>query len=106
MPEWVLRASLGYRFAAVPGLSAVASLSHEGRRNVLPDASARLPSWTQVDAALRYDTQLGGHKATWTLAVENLANRRFFKESPYQYSHIYLFPAAPRTLRLALQTNF
>ena len=37
VPEWVLRASLGYRFAAVPGLSAVASLSHEGRRNVLPD---------------------------------------------------------------------
>lgn len=106
VPEWVLRASLGYRFASVPGLSAVASLSHEGRRNVLPDASVRLPSWTQVDAALRYDTQLGGHKATWTVAVENLANRRFFKESPYQYSHIYLFPAAPRTLRVALQTNF
>lgn len=106
VPEWVLRASLGYRFAAVPGLSALASLSHESARNVLPDASVRLPSWTQLDAALRYDTQLAGKKAVWTLAVENLANRRFFKESPYQYSHIYLFPAAPRTLRLALQTNF
>ncbi|MDP3520714.1 MAG: TonB-dependent siderophore receptor [Hydrogenophaga sp.] len=106
VPEWVLRATVGYRFAAVPGLSAMATLSHEGRRNVLPDASVRLQSWTQVDAALRYDTQLGGHKASWTLGVENLGNRRFFKESPYQYGHIYLFPAAPRTVRLALQTNF
>ena len=50
VPEWVLRATVGYRFAAVPGLSAMATLSHEGRRNVLPDASVRLPSWTQVDA--------------------------------------------------------
>jgi iron complex outermembrane recepter protein len=106
VPEWVLRATVAYRFAAVPGLSAQASLSHEGRRNVLPDASVRLPSWTQVDAALRYATQLGGHKASWTLGIENLANRRYFKESPYQYGHIYLFPAAPRTVRLSLQTNF
>jgi iron complex outermembrane receptor protein len=59
-----------------------------------------------VDAALRYATQLGGHKASWTLGIENLANRRYFKESPYQYGHIYLFPAAPRTVRLSLQTNF
>jgi iron complex outermembrane receptor protein len=106
VPEWIVRLSAAYRIAAVPGLTAQAGLSHEGPRNVLPDASVRLPSWTQVDASLRYDTRLGGHAATWTLGVDNLFNRRFFKEAPYQYSHVYLFPAAPRTVRLALQTGF
>lgn len=103
VPDWTLRALAAYRFAALPGLELEAGLSHEGRRNVTPDASITLPAWTRVDAALRYDTRLNGVKTTWTLAVDNLADRRFFRESPYQFGHVYLFPAAPRTVRVALQ---
>ncbi len=106
VPRWVMRANIGYAVASVPGLHLGAHLSHEGRRSVLPDASIELPAWTRVDASLRYDTRLQGHAASWTIAVDNLQNRRYFKESPYQYSHTYLFPAAPRTLRVAVQTAF
>jgi iron complex outermembrane receptor protein len=106
VPSWVLRAHARYRVAAVPGLSLEAGLSHEGDRAVLPDESVLLPAWTRVDAALRYETRLAGRPATWSLSVDNLTNRRYFQESPYQYSHVYLFPAAPRTVRLALQAAF
>lgn len=106
VPDWVLRAQARYRVAAVPGLSLEGALSHEGRRAVLPDESLMLPSWTRVDAALRYETRLLGQRAIWSLSVDNLANRRAFQESPYQYSHVYLFPMAPRTVRLGLQTRF
>ncbi|MEY4979100.1 MAG: hypothetical protein RLZZ352_1370 [Pseudomonadota bacterium] len=106
VPNWVLRANLSHALAAVPGLHLGAHVSHEGRRAVLPDASVQLPSWTRVDASLRLDTRLHSHPASWTLAVDNLLDRRYFKESPYQYEHVYLFPGAPRTLRLSLQTNF
>jgi hypothetical protein len=34
--------------------------------------------------------------------IENLTDKRYWKESPYQYGHVYLFPGAPRTLRLAV----
>lgn len=106
LPSWVLRANLSHPLPAVPGLSLGAHLSHEGRRSVLPDASVQLPSWTRVDASLRYQTRIQNRPATWTLAIDNLLDRRYFKESPYQYDHIYLFPAAPRTLRLAVETQF
>ena len=43
---------------------------------------------------------------TWSLTVNNLTDRRYLKESPYQFSHVYIFPGAPRTLRLAVQTAF
>lgn len=102
VPKQVLRAQTAYRFASVPGLELAGQLSYEGRRNVLPDGSVTLPSWTRVDAVLRYDTKLRGANATWTLAVDNLFDRRYWKESPYQFSHVYLFPGAPRTLRLGL----
>lgn len=106
VPNWILRANVSHALAAVPGLHLGAHLSHEGRRAVLPDGSLQLPAWTRVDASLRYKTRLNGHPASWTLSVDNLLDRRYFKESPYQYGHVYLFPGTPRTIRLALQTNF
>jgi iron complex outermembrane receptor protein len=106
VPRWVMRANTRYAVASVPGLHLGAHLSHEGRRSVLPDASIQLPAWTRVDVSLRHDTRLQGHAASWTITMDNLLNRRYFKESPYQYSHTYLFPAAPRSLRVGLQTIF
>ncbi|MDP9898764.1 TonB-dependent siderophore receptor [Variovorax ginsengisoli] len=102
VPRDVLRAQVAYRVAAVPGLEMQTQVSYEGRRNVLPDGSVTLPAWTRFDAALRYDTRLNGVATRWTLGVENLFDRRYWKESPYQYGHVYLFPGAPRTIRLAV----
>ena len=71
------------------------------KRNIrLIDESA-LP-----DASLRYDTKLGSVPTTWTLGAENLFDKRYWKESPYQYGHVYLFPGAARTWRLAMQASF
>ncbi|MES2532309.1 MAG: TonB-dependent siderophore receptor [Pseudomonadota bacterium] len=105
VPKQVLRAQAAYRIAAVPGLEVQTQVSYEGRRNVLPDGSVTLPSWTRFDAALRYDTKIGGANTSWTLGVDNLFDRRYWKESPYQYGHVYLFPGAPRTLRLTMTAN-
>ncbi|KQW57081.1 TonB-dependent siderophore receptor [Variovorax sp. Root411] len=102
VPKEVLRAQAAYRVASVPGLEVAGQLSYEGRRNVLPDGSVTLPSWTRVDAVLRYDAKVRGVNTSWTLAVDNLFDRRYWKESPYQFSHVYLFPGAPRTLRLGV----
>jgi iron complex outermembrane receptor protein len=71
----------------------------------VPDASIMLGAWTRLDAALRYNTRLGGAPTTWTLAVENLTDRRYFKESPSQYGHVYLFPGAPRTFRISMTAS-
>jgi iron complex outermembrane receptor protein len=106
VPDHIVRLGAAYRVAAMPGLSLHGHLSHEGSRSVVPDGSITLPAWTRVDTAARLDTRIAGHKANWQLSVDNLANRRFFQESPYQYSHVYLFPAAPRTVRLGISASF
>lgn len=105
VPDWILRASAEYRLAALPGMSLQGHLSHEGRRAVLPDQSAMLPAWTRVDAALRYQRPLNGMRTTWTLGVDNLFDKRYFKEAAYQFSHAYLFTGAPRTVRLSFQAE-
>jgi iron complex outermembrane recepter protein len=37
--------------------------------------------------------------------IDNLANRRAWRESPYQLGHAYLFPMAPRTAWLTLEVR-
>lgn len=106
VPRWVLRTDLSQRLSSVPSLTLGAHLSHESRRSIVPDGSLQLPSWTRVDASLRHDTTIQGQAAHWTLAIDNLFDRRYFQESPYQYSHVYLFPAPARTLRLSFTTKF
>ena len=80
-----------------------AHLSHEGKRAILPDNSVSIPAWTRLDLGASYVTKIGNMPAIWSFGVENVMNKSYFKESPYQFSHVYLFPGAPRTARLSVQ---
>jgi iron complex outermembrane recepter protein len=105
VPNMIARLNAGYRFASLPGLAASAHLSHEGKRSILPDGSITLPAWTRVDAGLSYGHKMGAAQATWTLGIDNLFNKQFFKESPYQFGHVYLFPQQERTVRVGLNVS-
>jgi iron complex outermembrane recepter protein len=103
VPDWILRLNAAYKITAVPGLTMNAHLSHEGKRAVLPDNSVSIPAWTRLDLGASYVTKIGNTQTTWSFGVENVMNKSYFKESPYQFSHVYLFPGAPRTARLSVQ---
>ena len=105
VPARTLKMQAGYDMVAVPGLNLQATLQHESRRMVLPDNSARILGYTIVDAALRYETRAAVARWTWRAGIDNLFDRRAWRESPYQFSHAYLYPLAPRTLRLSVQTE-
>jgi iron complex outermembrane receptor protein len=102
VPSNVLRAFAAWKVPGVAGLELQGSMSHEGDRAVLADNSIMLPAWTRLDAALRYETQMGRTTATWTLGVDNVTDKRYWRESPYQFGHVYLYPGAPRTVRMGV----
>ena len=106
VPRMSLRALAQYRFSEIPGLRSSLRLNHEGKRRVTEDGSINLPNWTTLDFATHYDTRIQGTRTQWTLAIDNLADRRYWRESPKQYGHYYLYPGAPRTIRLAVKTSF
>ena len=87
------------------GLAAQASLDYQGPRFVLPDNSARIPGWTTVGLGARYTTKALGRQWLARVGVENLFDRRAWRESPYQFSHAYLYPLEPRTFRASLQAT-
>ena len=103
VPKFVLRAMAEYRYANLPGLRTGLRMSHEGERQVLENGSVQLPAWTTFDATAHYDQKVNGLASTWTLAIDNLADKRYWRESPKQFGHYYLYPGAPRTLRASVQ---
>lgn len=99
VPDYILRGMTEYRFSGVTGLRAGLRVSHEGKRNVTENGDIRLPAWTTFDATTHYDTKVSNVASSWTLAINNLANKQYWRESPRQYGQYFLYPGAPRTLR-------
>jgi iron complex outermembrane receptor protein len=98
-----MRGMAEYKFANVAGLRSGLRLSQEGERNVTENGDITLPSWTTLDATTHYDTRVNNMASTWTLAINNLANKHYWRESPKEYGQYFLYPGAPRTLRATVQ---
>lgn len=107
VPVRSLRLQLAHEPAAVPGLRAHAALTAESDRIVLPSSERlRVPGWARLDLGASYTQTLArGTRLVWRAAVDNVSDRRAWQESPYQFSHVYLYPMAPRTWRLSLQAD-
>ncbi|WP_423601235.1 TonB-dependent siderophore receptor [Roseateles sp. MS654] len=86
-----------------PGLELQAGVVYEGKRMVLPDNSLSIPSWTRLDLGARYEQSIGRQLLIWRVGVDNVTDRRAWRESPYQYSHVYLYPLANRTWRASVE---
>ena len=107
VPAATLRLGTEYRVASLPGLALMAHLSAESNRVVLPyDTSVRIPGWSRVDLGARWRQTVGATTVVWRAGLDNATDRRAWKESPYQFSHVYLYPLAPRTLRASATVGF
>jgi iron complex outermembrane receptor protein len=105
VPEHSLKMQAAWNLDAVPGLALLGFVSREGARMVTPDNAFRTDGWTRIDLGLRYAQRLGTQRWVWRLGVDNVADERAWKESPFQYGHAYLYPLAPRTWRAALHVT-
>ncbi len=108
VPATSLRAHASYRVAQVPGLDLGLGWTAEGNKVVLPyDDSVRVPAWSRVDLNGRWKTR-SASGITWTLraGIDNLLDRRAWKEAPYQFGHAYLYPLTPRTWRTSIEASF
>ncbi len=106
VPSWVFRAGVEYRWDRVPGLRTSFRISHEGKRDVIEGGLLQLPAWTTADFAAHYSAPLMGYNTEWTIAIDNASNKSFWRESPKQYGHYYLYAGAPRQIRFNLRTLF
>ncbi|BAL95680.1 TonB-dependent siderophore receptor [Rubrivivax gelatinosus] len=108
VPARTLRVGADWRVPQAAGLLLQADLRAEGDRVVLPyDDSVRIPGWASLDLGARWtQTLAGGRSITWRTGVDNVFDRKAWKESPYQFDHVYLYPLQSRTWRASASLKF
>jgi iron complex outermembrane receptor protein len=87
------------------GLALGAGLVHEGPRRILPGESISIPGWTRLDLHARFAHRVGAASLLWRLGLDNATDTRGWRESPYQFGHAWLFPLAPRSLRVSVEAR-
>jgi iron complex outermembrane receptor protein len=100
VPRRTLQLQAAWQASAALALNA--RLLHQGERFVLPDNGITIPGWTTLDAGLRFSAS---NAVTLRAGVDNLLDKRAWRESPYQFSHAWLYPLAPRTLRFSVEAS-
>lgn len=79
---------------------------HEGPRWADPTNTLRIRAWTRVDASIEAVQAWGNQAITWRVGVTNLLDSRAWRESPYSFGHIWLFPMAARTFTASAKIDF
>ena len=90
---------------ALPGLTLEAAAQYAGSRYVDPHNEWSIPGYTFLDVAVRQAVRIGGRTVVWRAGIDNVTDKRAWRESPYQFSHAYLYPLRPRTAWAGLQVD-
>lgn len=78
----------------------------DGARAVTPTNDVMLPAWSRWDLALGYQQTVLGKAAQYRVGIDNVMDKRYWKGSPTQFGNYFLYPGAPRTIRLTALLDF
>ncbi len=95
-----------YALAALPGLNLQGSWLYSGSKSATRDGSASVPSYHIFNTGLRYQTRMAGHPTTVRLTVDNVFDKRYWKDTGESLGDSYLHLGAPRLARLSVQYDF
>ncbi|MFJ3044758.1 TonB-dependent siderophore receptor [Herbaspirillum chlorophenolicum] len=95
-----------YAVPGADGLNVMGSWLYSGSKPATRDGSVSLPAVHVFNAGLRYKLRLAGHETTLRLNVDNLFDKRYWKDAGQYLGDSYLHLGAPRTARLSLQYDF
>ena len=95
-----------YAVAGIDGLNLQASWLFSGSKAATRDGSVSVPAYHLFNAGLRYKTMIGGHTTTLRLTVDNLFDKRYWKDTGESLGDSYLHLGAPRLARLSVQYDF
>ncbi len=106
VPARTVKLQARYDVPAWQGLSLQANALGVSHRAVTDDNSLRIPGYGVADVSARYHHRIGQTDATWRAGIDNLFDKRAWRESPFQFEHVYLYPLAGRAMRVSLELDF
>ncbi|PFG72586.1 iron complex outermembrane receptor protein [Pseudomonas poae] len=103
-----LRASLhgDYSIPGVPGLALIGGVQYSASKYANREATVKVDDYAVFDVGGRYSTKVGDYATVLRLTVDNLFDKRYWRDVGESAGDGYLFLGAPRTARLSATVNF
>lgn len=103
-----VRASLSadYQVPGVQGLSLLGGLQYSGSKYANPSGTVKVADYTVFNLGSRYTTRIEGYETVLRLTVDNLFDKRYWRDTGAYQGDGYLFPGDPRTARLSATVSF
>jgi iron complex outermembrane receptor protein len=106
VPELRTALYLDWRLPVAPDVALLAGWRHAGANVATPNGITRVPAYDVFDLGLRYTTRWNGQALVWRLAIDNVTDRFYWRDTGSTLGDSYLFPGTPRLARLSLDWTF
>ncbi|PIB61227.1 TonB-dependent siderophore receptor [Pseudomonas sp. 2995-3] len=103
-----LRASL-YADYALPwtnGLAVLGGVQYSAKKYADRTGNVQVGDYAVVNVGSRYTTKIDGYETVFRLSVDNLFDKRYWRDAGEYMGDDYLFQGAPLTARLSASVNF
>ncbi|MDF9617236.1 TonB-dependent siderophore receptor [Pseudomonas entomophila] len=102
-----LRAALHADYALpVPGLALLGGARYSASKYASQAGNAEVGGYTVFDIGSRYRTRIGGYDTVLRLTVDNVFDKRYWRDVGDYLGDNYLFQGTPRTARLSASVSF
>ncbi|AFJ57516.1 TonB-dependent outermembrane receptor [Pseudomonas fluorescens A506] len=103
-----LRASVyaDYALPWVNGLAVLGGVQYSAKKSANRAGNVEVGDYAVVNVGSRYTTKVDGYETVFRLSVDNLFDKRYWRDAGEYMGDDYLFQGAPLTARLSASVNF
>ncbi|MEB3754882.1 TonB-dependent siderophore receptor [Acinetobacter sp. MD2(2019)] len=106
VPVFKAATHLSYEIPAVEGLRVLGGLQYSARKYANKTGTVSVPGYTIFDAGAAYNFKWSNHETVLRLNVDNLLNKKYWRDAGGYLGDDYLFLGSPRTATLSVSFNF
>ncbi|MEF9898283.1 MAG: TonB-dependent siderophore receptor [Pseudomonas sp.] len=90
----------------ISGLALLGAARYSASKYANQAGTVEVGSYAVFDLGSRYTTTIGGYDTTLRLMVDNVFDKRYWRDAGEYLGDAYLFQGAPRTARLSASVSF
>lgn len=106
IPKFRFSSFAAYDIAAIEGLSVLGGLRYNSSKFANKAGTAKVSGYSVVDLGAAYQFMLSGHDTALRFNVDNVFNKKYWRDVGGYIGDDYMFLGAPRTAKLALDIRF
>ncbi|WP_335977481.1 TonB-dependent siderophore receptor [Acinetobacter calcoaceticus] len=106
VPKVRATAQLSYKVPSVEGLRLLSGMQYSSSKYANKEATAKVGGYSVFNIGAAYKTNFAGHDTTFRLNIDNLFNKKYWRDVGTFMGDDYLFLGNPRTAQFSTTFNF